>query len=802
MNRIFKSIWCEQTRTWVAASEHAVARGGRASSVVASAGGLEKVLKLSILGAASLIAMGVVGPFAEEAMAANNAGVCLTYNGSSNNTSGTGGWFADGCKSAGWVQGMVTNSKTDWVGLTADDTQIVLDGSAGSIYFRTGGINGNVLTMSNATGGVLLSGLAAGVNPTDAVNMSQLTSLSTSTATGITSLSTSTATSIASLSTSMLSLGVGVVTQDASTGAISVGANSPGLTVDFAGGQGPRTLTGVAAGVNATDAVNVGQLASLSTSTAAGLSTAASGVASLSTSLLGAVGDLASLSTSASTGLATADSGIASLSTSLLGTADNVTSLSTSLSTVNANLAGLQTSVDNVVSYDDPSKSAITLGGAGVTTPVLLTNVAAGKIAATSTDAVNGSQLYTLQQEFSQQYDLLTSQVSSLSTSVSGLQGSVSANTGTASGDNSTASGTNASATGENSTATGTDSTASGSNSTANGTNSTASGDNSTASGTNASATGENSTATGTDSTASGSNSTANGTNSTASGDNSTANGANSTASGAGATATGENAAATGAGATATGNNASASGTSSTAGGANAIASGENSTANGANSTASGNGSSAFGESAAAAGDGSTALGANAVASGVGSVATGAGSVASGANSSAYGTGSNATGAGSVAIGQGATASGSNSVALGTGSVASEDNTVSVGSAGSERRITNVAAGVNATDAVNVGQLNSAVSGIRNQMDGMQGQIDTLARDAYSGIAAATALTMIPDVDPGKTLAVGIGTANFKGYQASALGATARITQNLKVKTGVSYSGSNYVWGAGMSYQW
>ncbi|CAJ4395577.1 outer membrane protein [Burkholderia pseudomallei] len=514
MNRIFKSIWCEQTRTWVAASEHAVARGGRASSVVASAGGLEKVLKLSILGAASLIAMGVVGPFAEEAMAANNTGLCLTYNGGSNNVAGSGGLITgNGCNSAGWINGMVPGGSTNWMGMTADDTQIVLDGSAGSIYFRTGGINGNVLTMSNATGGVLLSGLAAGVKPTDAVNMSQLTSLSTSTATGITSLSTSTATSIASLSTSMLSLGVGVVTQDASSGAISVGANSPGLTVDFAGGQGPRTLTGVAAGVNATDAVNVGQLASLSTSTAAGLSTAASGVASLSTSLLGAVGDLASLSTSASTGLATADSGIASLSTSLLGTADNVTSLSTSLSTVNANLAGLQTSVDNVVSYDDPSKSAITLGGAGVTTPVLLTNVAAGKIAATSTDAVNGSQLYTLQQEFSQQYDLLTSQVSSLSTSVSGLQGSVSANTGTASGDNSTASGDNA--------------TASGTNSTANGTNSTASGDNSTASGTNASASGENSTATGTDSTASGSNSTANGTNSTASGDNSTASGTN-----------------------------------------------------------------------------------------------------------------------------------------------------------------------------------------------------------------------------------------------------------------------------------
>ncbi|WP_146044518.1 hypothetical protein [Burkholderia pseudomallei] len=52
-----------------------------------------------------------------------------------------------------------------------------------------------------------------------------------------------------------------------------------------------------------------------------------------------------------------------------LGTADTLTSLSTRLSTVNANLACLQTSVDNVVSYDDPSKSAITLGGAGVMTP-------------------------------------------------------------------------------------------------------------------------------------------------------------------------------------------------------------------------------------------------------------------------------------------------------------------------------------------------------------------------------------------------------------------------------------------------
>ncbi|WP_341315796.1 YadA-like family protein [Paraburkholderia sp. IMGN_8] len=148
-----------------------------------------------------------------------------------------------------------------------------------------------------------------------------------------------------------------------------------------------------------------------------------------------------------------------------------------------------------------------------------------------------------------------------------------------------------------------------------------------------------------------------------------------------------------------------------------------------------------------------------------------------------------------MAIGQGANASAANSVALGAGSVASEANTVSVGSQGSERRITNVAAGVNATDAVNVSQLNGAMSG-------MQGEINSVARNAYSGVAAATALTMIPDVDAGKTLSIGVGTGNYKGYQATALGGTARITQNMKVKAGVSYSSGGTVWGAGMSYQW
>ncbi|MCP2085632.1 UNVERIFIED_ORG: autotransporter adhesin [Paraburkholderia sediminicola] len=147
-----------------------------------------------------------------------------------------------------------------------------------------------------------------------------------------------------------------------------------------------------------------------------------------------------------------------------------------------------------------------------------------------------------------------------------------------------------------------------------------------------------------------------------------------------------------------------------------------------------------------------------------------------------------ATGSDSIAMGGGAQASGDNSVALGAGSVADQANTVSVGSPGNERRITNVADGQGPTDAVNMRQF--------------QQGIGSVARNAYSGVAAATALTMIPDVDPGKTIAVGVGTGNYKGYQAVSLGMSARITQNLKIKAGAGMSSADTTYGVGAAYQW
>jgi autotransporter adhesin len=175
-----------------------------------------------------------------------------------------------------------------------------------------------------------------------------------------------------------------------------------------------------------------------------------------------------------------------------------------------------------------------------------------------------------------------------------------------------------------------------------------------------------------------------------------------------------------------------------------------------------------------------------------------------------------ASGSHATAMGANANASAANSVALGANSVADRASTVSVGSAGNERQITNVAAGTATTDAVNVGQMNESIgAAIGNlpagmtakdyadqQVKGVQSSVNQVARGAYSGVAAATALSMIPDVDLGKTIAVGVGTANYKGYQATAIGASVRITQNLKAKLGAGISAAGTTVGVGASYQW
>ncbi|KAG8150857.1 YadA family autotransporter adhesin [Burkholderia catarinensis] len=192
----------------------------------------------------------------------------------------------------------------------------------------------------------------------------------------------------------------------------------------------------------------------------------------------------------------------------------------------------------------------------------------------------------------------------------------------------------------------------------------------------------------------------------------------------------------------------------------------------GVNPGAGGPGSIVVGDGSAS-GDNSSAIGQGAVASGGNGTAVGQGSVASGDNSSAIGQGAVASGDNSSAIGQGSSATGSGSVAIGQGSIADRDNAVSVGSAGHERQITNVADGTAPTDAVNVRQLDSAMQSVDQRFSDTNRMINDVAKNAYAGIAAAMAMPNMTPSQPGKTV-VAVGAANFKSGSAVAAGATYR----------------------------
>lgn len=196
----------------------------------------------------------------------------------------------------------------------------------------------------------------------------------------------------------------------------------------------------------------------------------------------------------------------------------------------------------------------------------------------------------------------------------------------------------------------------------------------------------------------------------------------------------------------------------------------------------------------------------DALAIGNDAIVVGADAVASGDQSIAIGTHAIAHGSRSIAAGAGAVATAPNSIALGSESIADREGTVSVGRSGHERQITHVASGTEPTDAVNVTQLRAAMSDTtaytNRRIGDLQQSITDTARDAYSGVAAATALTMIPDVDRDKVLSIGVGGAVYKGHHAVALGGTARIGENLKVRAGVAMSAGGNTVGVGMSWQW
>ncbi|CAG9231728.1 conserved hypothetical protein [Paraburkholderia tropica] len=264
-------------------------------------------------------------------------------------------------------------------------------------------------------------------------------------------------TGLTSLQQKISDSGIDLVTQDTTSRAINVGANTNGTVVNFAGTAGNRTLTGVAAGaVNATssEAVNGQQLYASIANTAAALGGGAS------------VAPDGSLAAPSYTIGGTTINNVGSALTNLDGRVTQNTTDITNLQKSVTNIAG---SVANAVQYDSSAHDSVTLGGTGAA--VKLTNLADAVLSASSTDAVTGSQLFATNMQVAS----IEQAVQNVATSAT-MYVAVNSPNGAA-----TASGSNTLAVGGGAVASGTSSTAIGDQAHANGANSVALGANSVA---------------------------------------------------------------------------------------------------------------------------------------------------------------------------------------------------------------------------------------------------------------------------------------------------------------------------------
>jgi autotransporter adhesin len=192
-----------------------------------------------------------------------------------------------------------------------------------------------------------------------------------------------------------------------------------------------------------------------------------------------------------------------------------------------------------------------------------------------------------------------------------------------------------------------------------------------------------------------------------------------------------------------------------------------------------------------AGGNDSIAVGGNAKSSGTGAIAIGADSSSSAANSIAIGQGAKSTASGSIALGQGASDDGRGALTYTgaySGVVNSSSGTVSIGNAatGQTRTLTNVADGKEATDAVNLRQLDGAVAvtkkytddSIRNvntSVANMDGRVTEVAGDVANIKNGADGMFQVNNGSTAiKPIASGTGsTAGGAGAKASGSNSTA-----------------------------
>lgn len=84
----------------------------------------------------------------------------------------------------------------------------------------------------------------------------------------------------------------------------------------------------------------------------------------------------------------------------------------------------------------------------------------------------------------------------------------------------------------------------------------------------------------------------------------------------------------------------------------------------------------------------------------------------------------------------------------------------------------------------------------------LKNTVDANRKRAAAGIAGVAAMANIPEVNSHQTFSVGVGVGGFDGQQAVAVGASARVNNNVTVKASVAANNEEVVWGAGAAIGW
>ena len=284
-----------------------------------------------------------------------------------------------------------------------------INANAGAITANLGAINDNADAITTNAGSISANTDAIDANATAiTANASDISTNATAITTLNTDVSdmggrvTTNEGDISNLSKQIADLsagGAGIVTFDQATGTVDVATAQGGTTVNFAGTDGTRTLTGVAAGdlsATSTDAVNGAQLHATNEQVARN------------------TGDITTLNTS-----------VTNLDGRVSTNEGDITHLTQQIADLSAGGAGIVT-FDQATGTVDvaTAQGGTTVNFAGKDGARTLTGVAAGDLSTTSTDAVNGAQLHATNEQVAKN----TGDITTLNTSVTNLDGRVSTN--------------------------------------------------------------------------------------------------------------------------------------------------------------------------------------------------------------------------------------------------------------------------------------------------------------------------------------------------------------------------------------